>query len=461
MASFLSNGNAPASDASTSEKQNQLPRSSSLSDCSTVVASPATPTVVPSRQLRTPHSGYHFDGSKRRFFEGWYLKLSIPEEKTSFAFIYSIEDPAFSGTLSEYDQREYGPRFPGAGAQVMEGENNYLFQCSSDTNMFWASKHELALGNTFVAHPGKSPPQGIISNEEFSARVEQGYQVSPVWHQGLLHDSGRFSNGKTMKSIRWAYSTRPIFGWGDVLATQKATAGWLAVLPVFEPHWQVCMAGGLSTGWIECGDRRFEFQDVPSYVEKNWGGTFPKKWFWGQCNAFNDSPSHVSLTIAGGRRYLPLTRSYEEVGLVGVHYEGKFYEFAPWKGPVEWEIRPWGYWHMKAWNTQYEVELIGTTKNSGCSILCPTESGMNFLCRDTFFGDMKLELWERTSTGTKGEVILSVTSDMAALEVGGGPWDSVWNHRSESSRVAKALLGLPIDVASLFSWFPSRTPPGL
>ena len=47
---------------------------------------------------------------------------------------------------------------------------------------------------------------------------------------------------------RWEYSTRPVYGWGDVGSTQKSTAGWLAAFPVFEPHWQICMAGGLSTG---------------------------------------------------------------------------------------------------------------------------------------------------------------------------------------------------------------------
>lgn len=25
--------------------------------------------------IPTPHSGYHFDGSDRRFFEGWYFKV--------------------------------------------------------------------------------------------------------------------------------------------------------------------------------------------------------------------------------------------------------------------------------------------------------------------------------------------------------------------------------------------------
>lgn len=51
-----------------------------------------------------------------------------------------------------------------------------------------------------------------------------------------------------MKTTRWEYSTRPVYGWGDVGSKQKSTAGWLAAFPVFEPHWQICMAGGLSTG---------------------------------------------------------------------------------------------------------------------------------------------------------------------------------------------------------------------
>lgn len=58
----------------------------------------------------------------------------------------------------------------------------------------------------------------------------------------------RTAYADTVKTARWEYSTRPVFGWGDVMSKQKSTAGWLAAFPVFEPHWQVCMAGGLSTG---------------------------------------------------------------------------------------------------------------------------------------------------------------------------------------------------------------------
>jgi len=34
------------------------------------------------------------------------------------------------------------------------------------------------------------------------------------------------------------------------------------------------------SGWIEWDGERFEFENAPSYSEKNWGGGFPRKWYW-------------------------------------------------------------------------------------------------------------------------------------------------------------------------------------
>ncbi len=50
---------------------------------------------------------------------------------------------------------------------------------------------------------------------------------------------------------------------------------------------QVLMSQGLATGWFDWGGRRIEFTDAPAYAEKNWGGGFPSKWHWVQCNSFN------------------------------------------------------------------------------------------------------------------------------------------------------------------------------
>ncbi|XP_024381013.1 probable tocopherol cyclase, chloroplastic [Physcomitrium patens] len=421
-----------------------------------------TPTLA-DRDTRTPHSGYHFDGTSRRFFEGWYFKVSIPEVKQSFAWMYSVEDPSVGSNSSAsslpFGELFQGMSFPGVGAQIMGADDKYLLQFDENVTKFWGSRHELALGYTFTPKGRVSPPMGEVNPQEFVNRVEEGFQVTPTWHQGCLRDNGKTDYAETVPIARWEYSTRPIYGWGDSGAEQKSTAGWLAALPVFEPHWQVCMAGGLSTGWIEWDGQRYEFEDAPSYSEKNWGGSFPLKWFWIQCNVFEGVSGEVALTAGGGRRGLPLVPgAYEEVAMVGIHYDGKFYEFVPWEGSVEWDISTWGSWKMSAKRDDYEVNLEATCDSPGCTLRAPTaDLGLAPMCRDSFFGKLKLTIRNRSS----GKMILDTTSDMCALEVGGGPWYNSWKTSARVQEPLKSLLRYSIDVERVFSPVPQLKPPGL
>ncbi|XP_038985009.1 tocopherol cyclase, chloroplastic [Phoenix dactylifera] len=423
---------------------------------------PVYKPTPPDRELRTPHSGYHFDGTPRPFFEGWYFKVSIPECKQSFCFMYSVENPAFLNGMSMLDKALHGPRFTGVGAQILGADDKYICQFTETSKNFWGSRHELTLGNTFIAGKDSAPPDGEVPPQEFRKRVEEGFQVSPIWHQGFIRDDGRSKYVQTVKTASWEYSTRPVYGWGDVKSKQKSTAGWLAAFPVFEPHWQVCMAAGLSTGWIEWDGERFEFENAPSYSEKNWGGGFPRKWFWVQCNVFEGASGAVALTAAGGMRKLSgLADNFENVALIGVHCEGIFYEFVPWTGTVSWEIATWGYWHMSAENDKHMVELEATTREPGTPLRAPTmEAGLVTACKDTCLGDLRLQLWERRYDGSKGKMILDVTSNMAALEVGGGPWFSEWKGTSSSSELVSRALRVPVDVESLVP-LPFLRPPGL
>lgn len=43
---------------------------------------------------------------------------------------------------------------------------------------------------------------------------------------------------------------------------------------------------------------------------------------------------------------------------VGIHYDGKFYEFVPWTGVVKWEVALWGRWHIAA---ESETHMVGTS----------------------------------------------------------------------------------------------------
>ncbi|HEY9296219.1 MAG TPA: tocopherol cyclase family protein, partial [Phormidium sp.] len=75
--------------------------------------------------LQTPHSGYHWDGSDRRFFEGWYYRVTLPQDRQTFAFMYSIEDP-IGGKLHS-----------GGSAQILGPNDEYICRSFPDVNKFW------------------------------------------------------------------------------------------------------------------------------------------------------------------------------------------------------------------------------------------------------------------------------------------------------------------------------------
>jgi len=360
--------------------------------------------VTPRQTLpqQTPHSGYHWDGSDRRFFEGWYFRVTLPESRQTLAFMYSIDDPIG------------GQPHSGGAAQILGIDDEYFCRTFPDVQKFWAWRHQLGIGHWGRRQPG-TEAVGYLPPQVFEQTIEEGYQATATWHQGKLRDP---ASGQTVK---WQYATEPLDGWGDRHRSPQSTAGWLSQLQIFEPGWQILMAQGLATGWVEWGDRRYEFSHAPAYSEKNWGGSFPQKWFWLQCNWFADQPE-LSLTAGGGRRGVLWWQ--EEVAMIGIHHRGKFYEFVPWNARVQWEIQPWGYWKMTAQTANYRVEVTGTTTHPGTLVRTPTRDGLRFICRDTTHGTLTLRLWDIRAT--PAQLILEAHSDLCGLETGGEPWSEVW-----------------------------------
>ena len=387
--------------------------------------------------LQTPHSGYHWDDHAQRFFEGWYFRVTLPHTRDTFAFMYSIEDPIGNQPHS------------GGAAQILGPDDTYLCRTFRDTTTFWADKNALGLSHQRgQSHPASARTIPLPSREPalapqdsptlplshsfasvappLSVQSQDYYSVTATTHKGHLHDPG------TGVSAKWHYTTEPIYGWGNSNAPQQSTAGWLSQFQIFEPGWQILMAHGHATGWIEWNGHRYTFEQAPAYSEKNWGRSFPQKWFWINCNAF-DQDTDLALTAGGGRRRV-LTWM-EEVAMIGIHHRGSFYEFAPWNSHINWHIKPWGYWKMRAQNATHAVELTGTTSLQGTDVRAPTHDGLAFCCRDTTQGHLKLRLWQRRA-GVKSQDVepkdahptplLDVTSRCGGLEVGGGPWLEPW-----------------------------------
>lgn len=76
---------------------------------------------------------YHFDGSSRQFFEGWYFKVSIPEAKQSFAWMYVSANPG-----SKTGESVHTATSSSGFAQVMGADEEYLLQDAPTLKRFWA-----------------------------------------------------------------------------------------------------------------------------------------------------------------------------------------------------------------------------------------------------------------------------------------------------------------------------------
>ena len=60
---------------------------------------------------------------------------------------------------------------------------------------------------------------------------------------------------------------------------------------------------------------------------------------------------------------------------------------------------------MAGRSSTHEVELLATTEDKGVVLRAPTKDyGLSPLCKDSFFGELELCIWERTNLGTRGKV---------------------------------------------------------
>ena len=358
-----------------------------------------SPCITSKKNFDVPHSGYHWNKITANYFEGWYFRLTLPEIEQTFAFMYSIQDPGGKQANS------------GGAVQILGIDETYLCRTINNVDKFFAAKDNFSFGHWGKTN-FKTKPQ-LLSSAEFQQYVIEGYQATSRLNQGSIYDPAR------NEYCRWEYQIEPVYVWGNSQQTQQSTAGLLSYLPIFEPGWQITLAHGLATGWIEWQGKRYQFDKAPAYSEKNWGGSFPQKWFWLNCNSFADR-ADLALTAAGGIRQVLWWK--EEVALVGIHYRGKFYEFAPWNSQVSWRIEPWGKWQIQALSSEFKVFLEGTTDVAGTYVRTPTAEGLVFNCRDTTQGKLDLQLSDRRL----GNIIIKASSNLAGLEVGGIPWNDVW-----------------------------------
>lgn len=249
-----------------------------------------------------PHAGSFFTRRRPRppFFEGWYLRLTLPSTSHSYAFMFSAEAGG-----------------PGTAQLLPPDDVLHICQLSPSCDRFYAEHNRLALGHWGYVSTAAGAPRPL-SGPGFDAAVLQGYQLTADGSHG------RFRSRRGAL-VQWGFDFVPTVAWGR-RGSACTTATWLSRLPLFDPGYQVLMAQGVvKEGYVSVDGERKDVSGALAYCEKNWGSAFPRRWWWIQAGLFEDVPD-LTVTALGSTR---ITLAWEEVvGIVAVHYEGKLYEFA-------------------------------------------------------------------------------------------------------------------------------------
>ena len=82
-------------------------------------------------------------------------------------------------------------------------------------------------------------------------------------------------------------------GWPRVLGA----LGPAQLVPGLSQYWHPHLFAATVRGTVTAGAATYALDGAGAYAEKNWGGGFPDRWWWGQAHDFGDD---VSVAFAGG-----------------------------------------------------------------------------------------------------------------------------------------------------------------
>jgi len=325
------------------------------------------------------HYGWHWRG-EGNFFEGWYYRLTLPQQGQCFAFMYEVSVRP--------------PRSQLQGAvQVLGKDDQLIFAELDPRGKFDLSYKDLALRYT--------PADG--------SRFNLNFDLSDRQHSGHI--------AKDNYECVWNFRISSLIpSWGE-------TMGWLSYLPIFEPYWQILLPYGLAEGEVAWNGIVYGFRNAPLYAEKNWGVSFPLKWFWLQCHSFSECHEPINLVSAGAVRWV--MGRMTQVAMIALWWHGKVYAFLPENSDLWVSVSPWGSWCVQGYNSIYRMEIEAIAPCPPTPVAVPTQNGRDFRCRDTGRGILQLSLWQGATR------LLKVSSETAALETGGDNWQGIWQFCSE------------------------------
>ncbi len=327
------------------------------------------------------------------WFEWWYYKITIPETREAYYFVYGIVNP-WDKTMTVPASRAYVSfgNFS-AGEQFDQRYGVKDFYASSKETLVKIGSHNQATDTRFF---------GAINTGTSSGEVSWDINIKKIW----AYNATSWATGKGITNIEW----------------------------------YPAQADARCSGNIKLQDGRLvNFKDAPCYQDRNWGRTFPEWWTWIVSNHFEKSPG-TALAIGGGKpTYLGVPFPYSGVS-IGLRYKGKEIAFRPNDlNPVLIDIY-FGNWYAKAMNDKYLIEVRAlAAKDDFLDLEFMTPAGDIFHDFEALMGTLEVKLFKRPSRlSLAWELVDTLYSDFGGIEFGSRNIDSLDDYQNSSQNLYRS-----------------------
>lgn len=293
-------------------------------------------------------------GRRRGYFEGWYVKLVVPEKSLAYALIPGIS---------------YGADGSGhAFLQVLDGvaaTSSYhrypaeQFRPATDKFFLQLGPHEFSDRHVRLALP--------------ELQVDINYTGATPWQK------------------------RPL---------APGIMGWYGFVPRMECYHGLVSYHHTLSGTINGQDAA----GGVGYIEKDWGTSFPRAWIWLQSNHLSntDGPACLMASVAK----IPWGRASFDGFLAILLLNGRRYSFTTWTGArAQVEIAATGAVQLTFADQKHVLYISGTPPPGG-NLASPIAGEMTGKINESLRGVLTLQL-----TTAQGEPRYRGTATWAGFEV--------------------------------------------
>lgn len=183
--------------------------------------------------------------------------------------------------------------------------------------------------------------------------------------------------------------------------------GPFGYLPFMECNHAILQMKAKANGLIEMNGKKYLFKDGISYIEKDWGTSFPKSYVWMQANSFQNDKASFMLSIAD----IPFGLVCFTGLICSLLVEGKEYRFATYNNAkiIDYTMED------DCLEIQLKkgcmILLIEAYLTSGHELLAPKNGEMNTTILESISSIIKVTLKEN------GKIIFEDTSLHCGLEI--------------------------------------------